>query len=114
MVERPDRSRLLLDALVGNAACLIAFSDAPDLALPRAALAEARAGGLQVIGLTPEGMNPHAQDFPVVRDASRHLAGKRFAGYREHAILLRPDHYVAATAPIADAAALVRIARELA
>ena len=114
VVERPDRSRLLLDALVGNAACLIAFSDTPDLALPRAALAEARAGGLQVIGLTPEGMNPHAQDFPVVRDASRHLAGKRFAGYREHAILLRPDHYVAATAPIADAAALVRIARELA
>ncbi|WP_453960126.1 bifunctional 3-(3-hydroxy-phenyl)propionate/3-hydroxycinnamic acid hydroxylase [Amorphus suaedae] len=113
-VERPDRSRLLLDDLVGNAACLIAFSDAPDRTLPAAALADARASGLQVIGLTPEGMNPQAADFPIVRDASRHMSGKARAGYREHAILLRPDHYVAATAPIADAATLVRIGRDLA
>lgn len=113
-VERPDRSRLLLDSLVGNAACLIAFSDAPDQTLPRSALTDARASGLQVIGLTPESMNPQVADFPIVRDASRHMSGKARAGYREHAILLRPDHYVAATAPIADAATLVRIARDLA
>lgn len=114
VVERPDRARLLLDALIGNAACLIVFSDAPDLTLPRATLADAEAAGLQVIGLTPEGMNPQAADFTIVRDASRHLSGKAHATYREHAILLRPDHYVAATAPIAEAATLVRMARDLA
>ncbi|MBL4892003.1 MAG: bifunctional 3-(3-hydroxy-phenyl)propionate/3-hydroxycinnamic acid hydroxylase [Rhizobiaceae bacterium] len=99
-VEDVKRRRFLLDTIIGNQPALLIFSETPDQFIDKKTLTSYAAKHIPVIGITPEWMNPVAASFPIVRDVSRFLSAKGFASYREHAFLLRPDHYVAATAPL--------------
>jgi len=99
-VEDIKRQRFLLDNIIGNQPALLIFSETPDQFMDENILEAYAAKNIPVIGITPEWMNPAAASFPIVRDVSRFLSAKDFASYREHAFLLRPDHYVAATAKL--------------
>ena len=99
-VEDIKRQRFLLDSIIGNKPALLIFSETPDQYVDEPLLKSYAANHIPIIGITPEWMNPAAANFPIVRDVSRFLSAKNFATYHEHAFLLRPDHYVAATAPL--------------
>jgi 3-(3-hydroxy-phenyl)propionate hydroxylase len=79
------------------------YAERPDDAVSSELLAEYRARGVAVIGLTPEWLNPVGANFPIVRDTYglhrispiRHQLGRVF--------LLRPDRYVAGTLPVSKA-----------
>lgn len=97
-VEDINRQRFLLDDIIGNRSALLVFSEQPDLCIDEKTLSTYAENDIPVIGITPEWMNPVKAQFPIVRDVSRFLSAKSFVPYHEHAFLLRPDHYVAATA----------------
>lgn len=101
VVETPDRDRVLLDELLPDRPVVLVFADQPDRAVTPAAQAALEAAGAALVGLTPEGINPIAGGFPVVRDAGRQLAARPLADYLGHAFLLRRDRYVAAVRPVA-------------
>lgn len=113
VIENEIHQRRRLDDALGLGPSLIVFSEQPDEVVGSAIVDECRRLGLTLIGLTPEYMNPAAAAFPIFRDVSRLMSGKSFRTYREHAFLLRPDRYVAATASVAGIAALLRHARQL-
>lgn len=99
-VEDMSRKRVLLDNIIGNQACIIIFSEKPEEALNASTQKLFEEKNITIIGITPEWRNPIEANFPIYRDVSRELSGKNFSAYQEHIFLLRPDHYVAATASI--------------
>lgn len=100
LVEDATRSGRLLDDVLGHGAHLLVLAERPEEAVPVEMVRRLRARGLEVVGVVPEWINPGAADFPVVRDVSRLLSGDVWRTYREHALLVRPDRYVAATARV--------------
>lgn len=100
IVEDVDRNRTLLDNVLGRQSALVVFSETPETAVDGETISFLRHLGIAVIGITPEWMNPIRSELPTYRDVSRLMSSKAFVPYREHYILVRPDRYVAATAPI--------------
>lgn len=107
VVEDVQRRRHLLDSVLPDGPVILAFDAQPDLAFPPERV---RALGIPVVGLVPEAMNAVAASFPIYRDQSRFFGAHPLAAYAGHAFLLRPDRYVAATAPLADVEALGALA----
>ena len=56
--------------------------------------------GVQIIGVTPEWMNPVLANFAIVRDVSRILSEKKFITFLDKAFFVRPDRYVASISSI--------------
>ncbi|MBL1240699.1 MAG: bifunctional 3-(3-hydroxy-phenyl)propionate/3-hydroxycinnamic acid hydroxylase [OCS116 cluster bacterium] len=112
-IEDIHRNCMLLDRAIGNQPCLLVFSETPELVINTKTRKIFEEKGVRVIGITPEWMNPVQADFPIYRDVSGELSCKNFTTYREHAFLLRPDHYVAATMPISNIASLENMADKL-
>lgn len=100
VVAAPDRSQHLLDEILPDEPVVLVYSKAPDAELSEAALMQFRKLGISVVGLTPECTNPVAADFPVYRDQSRLFACEPYKSYLGHALLVRRDRYVAASAPV--------------
>lgn len=99
-VEQPDRSRHLLDDLLGDRPVVLIYDPAPGNVIAADALQALRNAGAHVIGITPEWQNPLECDFPVVRDVSQFFSAGAFAPTFGHAFLLRRDRYVVAIAPV--------------
>jgi 3-(3-hydroxy-phenyl)propionate hydroxylase len=100
-VERPDRSRHLLDDLLPDAPVVVIFHETPDTVAPKA-VAALRKAGAHVIGLTPEWQKPVEADVLCVRDVRSLMTERPQIGALGCAILLRRDRYVAATRPVGD------------
>ncbi|MGI9401171.1 MAG: bifunctional 3-(3-hydroxy-phenyl)propionate/3-hydroxycinnamic acid hydroxylase [Rhizobiaceae bacterium] len=114
VIEHPNGKIALLDEIIGNQAAIILFSEFPDKLLDQTQLARLESIGIKTLGITPEWNKAVASSFPSVRDANRLLSGKPFADYLDHAILLRPDKYVAATAPADKISNLINLALQIA
>jgi len=99
-LRRADGTLALLDDLIGNEFCLLAYDIAPE-ALGAAFRLPVwdRLGARRVLVLPP-GANPKPAEFIVAIDEAGSLA-KTLAPYAGHLLLLRPDHYVAAALPLA-------------
>lgn len=106
LVDTTARDRVLLDDILPDRPVALVFAERPEEAVPAEVRRSLGLAGVTLVGLTPEWMNPVACDFPIVRDHGRKFSVKPFLGYLDHVILVRRDRYVAATAPVADAAAL--------
>jgi 3-(3-hydroxy-phenyl)propionate hydroxylase len=113
VVETATRTRVLLDSILPDGLVLLVYSERPETALSEAARERFAAAGVAVVGLTPEWFNPIEAGFPIVRDASGFFARAPYAGYLEHALLLRRDRYVASTRTIAAVDELAPLIGEL-
>lgn len=113
-IENQTRRRFLLDDRLPDSPVVLVFAEYPDRALDRETRLALEAAGAAVIGMTPEWMNPVAGEFPVYRDVSRLFSAPGMKAYLGHALLLRRDRYVAATAAVGEAGRLARHVRALA
>jgi 2-polyprenyl-6-methoxyphenol hydroxylase and related FAD-dependent oxidoreductases len=101
MVTRLDREERLLDTCLPDRPVVLIFDERPDEVVASDVLARLRDAGAEVIGLTPEWMNPVAGAFDIMRDQSRFFSQPPFRDCLGHGLLLRRDRYVAAIAPVA-------------
>lgn len=113
VVETVARQDMLLDDALPDGPVVLVFSERPDEAMPDAVRRKFEAGGAAVVGITPEDTRPAPAAFPILRDRSRFFSEAPYAGYREHALLLRRDRYVAATSPADAAIALLEPLRAI-
>jgi 3-(3-hydroxy-phenyl)propionate hydroxylase len=107
IVTTPERKDLLLDGLLPDRPVVLVFAECPDEEVDAETLVLLRAAGAEVVGLTPEWMNPVERDFPVVRDRSRLFSAQPFSSYLGKALLLRRDRYVSAVSDAGDAKSLL-------
>ncbi|WP_339692624.1 bifunctional 3-(3-hydroxy-phenyl)propionate/3-hydroxycinnamic acid hydroxylase [Celeribacter baekdonensis] len=107
LVSTLNREEQLLDTSLPDRPVVLIFDETPDLAMDAALLARLRNAGAEVIGLTPEWMNPVAASFPILRDQSRFFSQPPFRDCLGHGLLLRRDRYVAAIEPIGQIASLL-------
>ncbi len=109
IVEDIRRERRPLDDVIGKSFTVIAYDDDPRR--PLAALDRDRLAklGIEVIGLTPWRFNPPEGVVPCYRDASGAARMAEVEPYVGWLLLLRPDRYVAAAAPVARAGEFVTI-----
>ncbi len=97
-VENVAGERLRFDDALGTGPVIVLFGERPASITNERHLEHILSSGARVVVLTPDWINPCEARFPVYRDASRRLANMR--DYLDHAILLRPDRYVAAAVPL--------------
>lgn len=100
LVDDTRRNRMLLDRALPDRPVVLVFDEFPDRVLPPHVLATLEAAGANVMGLTPEWMNPIDGTLPVYRDVSRLFSAPQMRAYLGHALLLRRDRYVAAAVPV--------------
>ena len=102
LVRRADGSEVLLDAVLGNRFGLMLRGPAAGFAPLRQPIWD-RLGAARV-AMVPGGEAADAgegEGVEVVTEANDAAAGA-LAPYANHALLLRPDHYVAAAIPLDD------------
>lgn len=107
MIATREDKRRLLDDLLPDQPVVLLFGDQPEDMISDSDLASLRAAGAEVIGVTPESVNPRPGGYPIVRDQSRMLSQEPYIGYAGHALLLRRDRYVAAAVPAAQIGSLM-------
>jgi 3-(3-hydroxy-phenyl)propionate hydroxylase len=107
VVEDTSRNRTLLDRVLPDRPVVLIFDEFPDRVISAETIDALKAAGAEVIGLTPEWMNPIDGSFPVHRDVSRLFSAPQMQAYLGHALLLRRDRYVAAAVPVQQAGELV-------
>ncbi|MEM7463003.1 MAG: hypothetical protein AAF362_10000, partial [Pseudomonadota bacterium] len=112
VVEWSDGETVLLDSIIKNQGAVILFSEFPDKLLCEVQHAKLASIGIRLIGITPEWNKAVDSEIAIVRDVSRLLSSRPYSDYLDHAILLRPDKYVAATAPVNKIADLLEIAEQ--
>ena len=100
MVMTVDHVSCLLDSQLDDRPFIFVYDERPDKVITFEDVAKFADRGIGVIGITPEAVNPIRASFPIVRDQSRFLSGEPFVSYLGHAILVRRDRYIAATAPV--------------
>ena len=106
LVEDPAGRRMRLDDVLPAGMVVLLLGLDPQGAASHSVLNELASLGVPVVGITPEWMNPTSGSVATYRDVSRGLSELTRSGYLDHAILLRPDRYVAATAPFGRSEAL--------
>ena len=112
-VETADGEAILLDEVLGDGFCLLAFAAGPEAAfadIDRSALA---ALGIATLCVTPRRWNIGDGDSggTTVRDIDG--AAAAFDGYEDDLLLLRPDRYVAAVFSDSDPDAIVPAIEDL-
>lgn len=100
MVMTVDHTSCLLDSQLPDKPVIIVYDERPDAAVTPHMQESFRELGVALIGLTPETINPIKASFPIVRDQSKFFSAPPFAPYLGHAMLIRRDRYIAATAPL--------------
>lgn len=113
IVATLDRQQILFDNCLPDRPVVLVFAEMPEQWVNDGMLERLRSLGSDVIGLTPEWMNPIAAAFPIVRDQSRFFSEKPFRECLGHALLLRRDRYVAAIQPVESLAEMIPMIEHL-
>ncbi|WP_376788219.1 bifunctional 3-(3-hydroxy-phenyl)propionate/3-hydroxycinnamic acid hydroxylase [Phenylobacterium montanum] len=111
LVERPDRSRVRLDEILGPGFALVAYDADPERVFGTLDLAAIEACGVNPVGLTPCGYNPSQGDLVCVRNTQQH--GSALAPYQGWLLLVRPDRTVAAACRADQAGRLHEMLKDL-
>jgi 3-(3-hydroxy-phenyl)propionate hydroxylase len=113
LVTALDRQQVLLDTRLPDRPIVLVFSETPERWVDDAMLDRLQTLGCEVIGLTPEWMNPVSAPFPIYRDHSRFFSQSPFRECLDSALLLRRDRYVAAIEPVQSMAGLIPVISRL-
>jgi 3-(3-hydroxy-phenyl)propionate hydroxylase len=113
VVISPVRDEGLLDSFLPDRPVVLVFDEAPDRVVSDEALQALQEAGAQVVGLTPEYINPVETGFPTFRDQSRFFSQTPFRDCLGQAMLLRRDRYIAALEPVASLTGLVPMIERL-
>jgi 3-(3-hydroxy-phenyl)propionate hydroxylase len=100
-VDAGQGTPVLLDTLLGNRFALLVRSRDPAGSFARLAHPLWDRLGVGRVALVPVGTSPAGADGMTVAAEIDVTIAAAFAGYQDHALLLRPDHYVAAAIPLA-------------
>lgn len=101
-VERADGTRVLLDDVLGSGFALLCHEADIPLSLELALCSILRQLDTRLVAVAAAGRAPKRRaNFEIVVDASGHFP-RSLAQYRKTALLIRPDHYVAAVLPLTD------------
>ena len=104
MVEDAGGKTLRLDDALPSGTVLLLFGTNPAEAAMSPAFEMFAKAGVRLFCITPNWINPVEGAWKVYRDASHGLAS--LDSYLDHAILLRPDRYVAAASSFGDVATM--------
>ncbi|MCO6187859.1 bifunctional 3-(3-hydroxy-phenyl)propionate/3-hydroxycinnamic acid hydroxylase [Rhizobium sp. L1K21] len=113
LVTQPDREEFLLDACLPDRPVVLIFDEMPDRVVSADLHARFSAAGAEIVGLTPEWMNPVQASFPILKDKSRFFSVPPFRDCLGHGLLLRRDRYVAAIEPVATLELLLPVIERL-
>jgi len=111
-VRLADGREALLDDVLGNGFALLARSDDPEALAPLGQAVWDRLGVLRAVVLPPGAPVPDGAVGEPEGEAGEGFR-QAMAPYRGCALLLRPDHYVAASIPLDDPEAAVRAVEAL-
>ncbi|MBP1861465.1 bifunctional 3-(3-hydroxy-phenyl)propionate/3-hydroxycinnamic acid hydroxylase [Rhizobium herbae] len=100
-VEDTYLRRRLLDQVLPDKPVVLVFDEFPDRTVSADSVLLLQKAGAEVVGLTPEWINPVDGSFSVYRDVSRLFSVPQMKSYLGHALLLRRDRYIAAAVPVA-------------
>ncbi|NTI78242.1 bifunctional 3-(3-hydroxy-phenyl)propionate/3-hydroxycinnamic acid hydroxylase [Agrobacterium rhizogenes] len=100
LVEDTHLRRLLLDQVLSDQPVVLVFDEFPDRVVSTHSVRLLQEAGAEVIGLTPEWINPVDGSFSVYRDVSRLFSAPQMKSYLGYALLLRRDRYIAAAEPV--------------
>ncbi|WP_108663141.1 bifunctional 3-(3-hydroxy-phenyl)propionate/3-hydroxycinnamic acid hydroxylase [Acuticoccus kandeliae] len=95
IVEDADGVRVRLDDVLSVGSAVILFGTDPAALAAAPDFRAVADTGVTVVGITPNWINPAEAPFKIVRDASGGLSDLARTSHLDHAILLRPDRYVA-------------------
>jgi 3-(3-hydroxy-phenyl)propionate hydroxylase len=113
VVSSVERTETLLDFVLPSRSVVLVFAERPDEALDDPLVAEIRTAGAEVMGLTPEWMNPRSDGFEVYRDKSGLFTSGPFRACLGHALLVRRDRYVAAIESVQSTSKLIPVIRRI-
>ena len=103
MVRRANGQEALLDEVLGNRFALLLRTVRPAESFARLRQPVWDALGVARVALVPAGTPAKATDGVEVVTEATDALDTALAFYPDHALLLRPDHYVAAAIPLGDA-----------
>ena len=103
MVRRADGQEVLLDEVLGNRFALLLCTARPEKGFARLRQPVWEALGAARVALLPAGSPAESAAGVEVVTETTDALGAALADYPDHALLLRPDHYVAAAVPLGDA-----------
>ena len=112
-VRMADGRQVLLDEVLGNRFALLLRTARPAEDFARLRQPVWRALGAARVALLPIGTAAQAADGVEVATEMDGALGTALADYPGHALLLRPDHYLAAAIPLDDAEGTVRAVEAL-
>jgi 3-(3-hydroxy-phenyl)propionate hydroxylase len=101
-IAMSDGATTLLDEAIGNRFALLAYTKNPAAAFAGFTQDVWKDLGAIRIAIVPPGHGIESVPGVTVVGAKDNAFRRTFAPYRDHVLLLRPDHYVAASIPLSD------------
>ena len=88
-------NKYLLDEILGNNFYIIIYASSPENFISNKLIKKFKTKNINIVGITPEWINPMKTNFNIVRDSSRTLSNAQFNKCLNKAFFIRPDKYIA-------------------
>ena len=88
-------NQYLLDDILGNDFCIIIYASSPENFISDKLIKKFKTKNINIVGITPEWINPIKTNFNIVRDSSKTLSNKQYIKCLNKAFFIRPDKYIA-------------------
>ena len=88
-------NQFLLDEILGNNFFIIIYSNLPQNFISNKLIKKFKTKNINILGITPECINPVQTTFKIVRDVSKTLSNYQYNRQLNKAFFIRPDKYIA-------------------
>ena len=88
-------NQYLLDDILGNNFYIIIYAYSPENFISDKLIKKFKTKNINIIGITPDWINPIKTNFNIVRDSSKTLSNKQYIKCLNKAFFIRPDKYIA-------------------
>ena len=84
-----------MDEILGNKFFIIIYSNFPEKFISNKLIKKFKTKNINILGITPECINPVQTTFKIVRDVSKTLSNYQYNRQLNKAFFIRPDKYIA-------------------
>ena len=88
-------NQFLLDEILGHNFFIIIYSNSPEKFISNKLIKKFKTKNINILGITPECINPVQTTFKIVRDVSKTLSNYQYNRQLNKAFFIRPDKYIA-------------------